>query len=72
MWLPWWLSDKNTPANEKDMHLIPGSGRCPGEWNDTPLQYSCLGKPGGLQPMGSKRTAHNLVTEQYPHMRAHG
>jgi len=23
--------------------LIPGSGRCPGEGNGNPLQYSCLG-----------------------------
>ena len=24
------------------MGLIPGLGRCPGEWNGDPLQYSCL------------------------------
>ena len=24
---------------------IPGSGRCPGEGNDNPLQYPCLEKP---------------------------
>ena len=27
------------------MGSIPGSGRCPGEENDNPLQYSCLGNP---------------------------
>ena len=37
---------KNLPANTgntKDKDLIPGSGRCPGEGNGNPLQYSCLG-----------------------------
>ena len=36
---------KNLPANAgdiKDVGLIPGSGRSPGEENDNPLQYSCL------------------------------
>ena len=34
---------KNPPANAadiRDLALIPGSGRCPGEWNGNPLQYS--------------------------------
>ena len=62
---------QNIPANAKDMGLIPGSGRSPGEGSVTPLQYSCLGKPGGLQSMGSKRVGHNLVTEQYTDTCAH-
>ena len=36
---------KNPPANAgdtRDMGLIPGSGRFPGEGNGSPLQYSCL------------------------------
>ena len=36
---------KNLPANAgdtEDMGSIPGSGRTPGEGNDTLLQYSCL------------------------------
>ena len=28
-----------------DASSIPGSGRCPGEGNGNPLQYSCLEKP---------------------------
>ena len=39
---------KNLPASVKDagdMGLIPGLGRCPGEGNGNPLQYSCLGNP---------------------------
>ena len=29
----------------RDASLIPGSGRSPGEGNDKPLQYCCLGIP---------------------------
>ena len=36
---------KNLPANARDLGLIPGSGRSPGEENGNPLQYSCLGNP---------------------------
>ena len=36
---------KNPLANAGDAGLIPGSGRSPGEGNDNPLWYSCLGKP---------------------------
>ena len=36
---------KNLPAKSadvRDVSLIPGSGRCPGERHVNPLQYSCL------------------------------
>ena len=36
---------KNPPASSedpRDMSLIPGLGRSPGEGNGNPLQYSCL------------------------------
>ena len=39
---------KNPPANAGDpgdTGSIPGSGKSPGEGNDNPLQYSCLGNP---------------------------
>ena len=39
---------KNLPANAgeaRDMGSIRRLGRCPGEGNDNPLQYSCLGNP---------------------------
>ena len=39
---------KNLPANAGDVGdivSIPGSGRCPGEGNGSPFQYSCLGNP---------------------------
>ena len=36
---------KNLPAIAGDVGLIPGLGRCPGEGNGNPLQYSCLENP---------------------------
>ena len=39
---------KNPPANAGDLRnasSIPRSERSPGEGNDNPLQYSCLGNP---------------------------
>ena len=36
---------KNLPANAGGADSISGSGRCPGEGNSNPLQYSCLGNP---------------------------
>ena len=42
------LMIKNCFANAgdgRDMGMIPGLGRCPGEGNGNPLQYSCLENP---------------------------
>ena len=36
---------QNPPANTGDAGLIPGWGKCPGEGNGNPLQYSCLENP---------------------------
>ena len=53
-------SDSKEPAcNAGDPGSIPGLGRCPGEGNGNPLQYSCLENPidrGAceLQSMGSQ------------------
>jgi len=33
---------KVSACNARDLGLIPGSGRSPGEGNGNPLQYSCL------------------------------
>ena len=43
--LPWWLSGKESACNARDLGLIPGSGRSPGEGNGNLLQYSCLENP---------------------------
>ena len=46
----------------RDMGLIPGSGRSPGEGNGNPLQYSCLensmdrGVWRGYSPWGCKES----------------
>ena len=39
---PGGLVIKNQPANAEDVGSIPGLGKCPGEGNGNPLQYSCL------------------------------
>ena len=36
---------KNPPANPRDIDLIPGLGRSPGEGNSNPFQYVFLGNP---------------------------
>ena len=58
--LSWWLRGKNLPANAGDTGLIPDSGRCTGEGDGNPLQYSCLGnligKPGLLLRQGISGT----------------
>ena len=57
----------NLPANAGDvrnMGLIPGLGRSPGEGHGKPLQYSCLENLQGqrsllcLQSMSLQRAAH--------------
>ena len=54
------MSGKNPLANAgdlRDLGLIPGSGRTPGEGHGNPLQYSCLENPmdrGAWQAMGHK------------------
>ena len=60
---------KNLPSNlPGDMVLIPESGRFPGEGNDNPLQYSCLGNSmnrGSWWIIVHEVTVgHNLVTKQ--------
>ena len=50
---------KNLPADAQDLSLFPGSGRSPGEGNDNPLQYSCLGNP--MDREGWQATVHGLT-----------
>ena len=47
----------NSPASAGDAGLIPGSERCPGEGNDNPLQYPCLGNPMNREAWWA--TVHN-------------
>ena len=55
---------KETAWNVEDLGSILGLGRCPGERNGNPLEYSCLEnpwteEPGRLQSMGSQRVGHD-------------
>ena len=53
---------KNLPANAgyiRDVDLIPGLGRPPGEGNDNPLQYSCLENPKDREAW--QATVHGLA-----------
>ena len=50
---------KESAYSARELHLIPGSGRCPGEENGYPLQCSCLENPmdrGAWQAIVSDRT----------------
>ena len=37
--------DNESACDAEDLGSIPGLGRCPGERNSNPFQYSCLGNP---------------------------
>jgi len=45
---------RETACNARDLSLIPGSGRSPGEGNGYPLQWEIpwTEEPGRLQSMG--------------------
>ena len=67
--LPWWLSGKDLACNVGNTGLIHGPWRFPGEGNDNPLQYSCLGNPmdrGDWQAIVHRvaKVRHNWVTKQ--------
>ena len=60
---------KNLPTKARNVGLIPGLGRSPGEGNGNPLQYSCLGnlkseKSGGLQSRELQSVGHDLLAKQ--------
>ena len=54
---------KESTSNVGDLGLIPGSGRCPGERNGNPLQYSCLenSMDRGACPLA---TVHRVTTDR--------
>ena len=58
---------KNPPANAAEAGSISGLGRSPGEGNDHPLQYSCLGNP---TDRGTWQAAVHGVTKQLGHVLA--
>jgi len=59
------LEVKNLPAKSGDRRnvgLIPGSGRSPGERHGNPLQYSCLGNP--MDREAWQATVHGVAKSQ--------
>ena len=61
---------KESTCNAGDTGLILGSGRAPGERNDNPPQYSCLGNPidrGAWQATVHRvaKVRYNLATKQH-------
>ena len=56
---------KNPPTNAgdtRDLGLVPGLGRSPGEGNGNPLQYSCQEKPMDRGPW--QATVHGVSKSQ--------
>ena len=54
---------KNLPANKGDIGSVIGLRRSPGEGNDKPLQYYCLGNP---MDRGAWRATVHGVAESNP------
>ena len=54
--------DKETSGNAGDLCLIPGSGRSPGEGNDSPLQDSCL--KNSMDKEAWYATVHGITKSQ--------
>ena len=60
--VPLWLSSKEYTCDSRDLGLIPGLGRPPGEGNGNPLQCSCL---GNLMGRGAWRAiVHGITRSQ--------
>ena len=64
MGFPGGSDGKESDCNARELSLIPGLGRSPGEGNGCPLQYLCLENPmdkGNWCPWGHKQSD---MTEQ--------
>ena len=61
MGLPWWLRGKESACNAGDAGSIPGLGRCPGEGNGNPLQYSC--QENSMDRGAWRATVHGVEKE---------
>ena len=63
---------KSLPAMQETCGLIPWLGRYPGEENDNPFQYSCLGNPmdrgdqQAIVPWGRKRVRYRYSLSVVP------
>ena len=61
MGFPGGSDGKESACNVRDLGLIPGFGRFPGEGNVYPLQYSCL---ENLHRQRSLATIHGVTKSQ--------
>ena len=62
MGLPRWLSGKESTCNAGDLGSIPELGRSPGEGNECPRHYSCLGNP--MDREAWRAIVHGVVKSQ--------
>ena len=62
---PRWLRSKESTWQCTRLGFNPQSGRSPGERNDNPLQYSCLGSP---TDRGAWQATVHGVTEEWAHL----
>ena len=53
---------KEFACNAGDLHLVPESGRSPGEGNGNPLQYSCL--ENSMDTGAWRATVHGVAENQ--------
>ena len=65
----WWFSAKESACSAGDKGSIPGMGRCHGEVNGNPVEYSSLGNPMdrgacGFTVHGVARVGHDLASKQ--------
>ena len=56
------FSSVQSTCNAGDPGSIPGSGRCPGERNGNPLQYSCL--ENSMDGGAWRATVHRVTKSQ--------
>ena len=71
MGLPWLLSNQESACSTGDTGSTPGMGRSPGEGNDNPLQYWCLGNlmiraAWQVTGLGVTRVRHHWATKVPP------
>ena len=59
MGFPGGLDSEESACNIGDQGLITGSGRCPGEGNGNPFQYSCL--ENSMNREARQSTVHGIA-----------
>ena len=64
MGFPHGSDGKESAYSARDLRLISGLGRYPGEGNGYPLQYSCLGNP--MDRVAWQATIHGIAKSHIP------